>query len=57
MMNLPVPTKEQAEEFRRIYENEYGIALTPEEAMDGATRVLQLYYIVTYYSPRPGAKD
>lgn len=47
-MNLPTPTTEQVREFSAIYQEEFGVALSPDEAWDAATTTLQLFYLGTY---------
>ena len=47
-MNLPTPTPEQVREFSTIYYEEFGVALSPDEAWDAATTTLQLFYLGTY---------
>ncbi|BDI34126.1 hypothetical protein CCAX7_61770 [Capsulimonas corticalis] len=47
-MNLPVPTDAEVEEFAGIYERELGIRLDGEQAREGATLFLQLFYLGTY---------
>ena len=47
-MNLPTPTPEQVREFSTIYQEEFGVALSPDEAWDAATTTLQLFYLGTY---------
>jgi len=47
-MNLPTPTPDQVREFTSIYQEEFGVTLTPDEAWKAATTTLQLFYLGTY---------
>ncbi|MBV9471140.1 MAG: hypothetical protein JOZ57_18025 [Abitibacteriaceae bacterium] len=47
-MNLPFPTQEAVEEFKQLYLQEFGKELSDEEAWEGATLFLQLFYLGTY---------
>lgn len=47
-MNLPVPTPDELESFAGMYESEFGVRLTPEEAREAATITLQLFCLGTY---------
>jgi hypothetical protein len=47
-MTLPLPTPAEVAEFRALYEAEFGVALSEDEAWEAATRTLQLFYLATY---------
>ncbi len=41
-MRLPVPNREEALEFRTLYKEAFNVTLTEEQALDAATRIVQL---------------
>lgn len=47
-------SKESIEEFRVIYAKEFGKIITEEEALEMATRLVNLYQII--YRPLPDKK-
>ena len=47
-MNLPVPKPDEVKQFAALYEREFGVVLTADEAWEAATRTLQLFYLATY---------
>jgi len=47
-VNLPIPKPDEVKEFAALYERDFGVVLTPAEAWEAATRVLQLFYLATY---------
>lgn len=47
-MNLPTPTPDEVREFATIYEEEFGVVLSQNEAWEAATITLQLFYLGTY---------
>ena len=53
---LPVPNKEEVDEFKRLYLERFGVELTGEQALEVATRTLQLFYLKNY-PVRPRAED
>ena len=53
-MTLPSPTDAEVAEFKAIYDQKYGTDLTPEEAREAATILLQLFYLGTYGILRAG---
>ena len=44
-MNLPVPTPSEVTKFKELYRKHRGVELSDEEALDLATRYLQLFYL------------
>lgn len=47
-MNLPTPTSDEVKEFAALYEREFGVVLSAEEAREAATRTLRLFCLGTY---------
>lgn len=47
-MWLPVPTPKMVDEFRALVRREFQLELTEAEALDLATRFLQIYFLKTY---------
>jgi hypothetical protein len=47
-MTLPLPTAQEISEFRALYQAEFGVVLSENEATEAATRTLQLFYLATY---------
>lgn len=47
-MNLPTPTPDQVREFTSIYQEEFGVTLSQDQAWEAATTTLQLFYLGTY---------
>lgn len=41
-MRLPLPNEKEVEEFKRMYQQEFGVELTDAEALDAAIRLVQL---------------
>lgn len=50
-LDLPVPTAEEVARYRELYEENYGVSLSEEEAWDSATRFLHLVYLATLQPP------
>lgn len=51
-MWLPTPKPEDVEEFRALILKEFGLELSPDEALDASTRLLQIHFILKYaYRP------
>jgi len=48
-MNLPVPTPEQIQQFRALYQSDFGVELTQEEARDKLIGLIHIAYVI--YSP------
>jgi hypothetical protein len=46
MTRLPKPSSEEIEEFRILYEENKGTALTHEAATEMLTAILQFYYLM-----------
>jgi len=49
-MWLPAPTTEGVNEFSALVKAEFGVELEPSEALELATRVLQIHLIKLYES-------
>lgn len=47
-MRLPMPSEEEIEQFRVLYQRKVGRLLTPGEAREAATRVLHFYFLTNY---------
>ena len=56
-MILPTPTSDEVASFRTLYETNFGVVLSEEEAWDVATRVLRLFCLATYGAPKPLPPD
>ena len=51
-MWLPTPSPKHVEQFKALALAEFGLELTPGEALDVATRLLHIHFILTYaYRP------
>lgn len=44
-MRLPLPNEEDVAKFAELYKKKTGIDLSPADALEAATRFLQLYYL------------
>jgi len=44
-MRLPVPNAQEVESFRLLYKRRFGVSLSPEDALEVATRFLQLHFL------------
>ena len=49
-MWLPIPSPKGVEEFKALVKAEFGVELEPSEALELATRVLQIHLIKLYES-------
>ena len=47
-MPLPVPTADEVERFKDLYQRLFNVKLTDEEARDTATRLVHIYFIKHY---------
>ena len=47
-MRLPVPNNDDVEEFKKLYRWKFKMELTDAEALDVATRFIQLYYLTKH---------
>jgi hypothetical protein len=45
-MRLPLPSPAEVEEFRLLYEKRFRVTLTPDEALETATRLVQLFCLL-----------
>lgn len=43
--SLPVPSPRAVAEFRKLYLEQFGAELNERDALETATRVLQIYYL------------
>jgi len=48
-MDLPAPTPEDVSRFRALYEAEFGVELSPKEALQKCTDLFQFVYLVGEY--------
>lgn len=56
-MWLPVPSEDMVSEFLKLVREEQGIELTPVEAKEAATRILQIHYLKEYCLQPPEEAD
>ena len=53
-MWLPTPSPKHVVEFAELAKREFDLDLSPDEALDAATRLLHIHFILTYlYHPKP----
>ncbi len=45
-MRLPMPNATEVEEFIHLYKEHFGVTLSSDEALDGATRTVQLFCLL-----------
>ncbi len=51
-MWLPTPSPKHVQEFKALALAEFGLELTSDQALDAATRLLHIHFILTYaYRP------
>jgi len=44
-MTLPIPRLEEISAFKALYKSKFSLELSSEEALEVATKALQLYYV------------
>ncbi len=47
-MSLPIPNSREVEAFKTLYSKEFGVDLSPQEALEVATCTLQIFYLKHY---------
>lgn len=47
-MYLPVPNDKEVQRFKLLYKERFSVTLTDAEALDTATRLLQLFYLTSH---------
>lgn len=45
-MELPIPNKEEVQEFKQLYKQRFGVELIDQEALDTAIRLVHVFTLL-----------